>query len=303
MKGIVTHHWSWYFWGVIATIGTVIEFLCSFKQIPNRPVHVGVPIIAGKRVPAVLPEGWYFFFLYFYTATLVNVEKKTLEVTFPDIRTKMQGDQSDDPDKPLQAGGEVSVNISLTWAPNYKKGDKPDDNPGESLVTYLNSGGEKGVNTIITSVLEEEIREMGAKYSWEEIAFNRDEIRKALVLRLTGETITEQQERRMKNGLPVVMDLGVKIYRLNVGRVKEQGDLAKAAELQAVEQQQKAGEKVELGMLLEIGEKMMKQDPKMSLKEAITAIQVAQGKIKDVQVVSGVEGLILKAMESLQKKS
>ncbi len=281
LENFLGHHWWGYFWGVVVGILSILEFLVSWSQIPNRPPHVGLEVVRGKRRPNILLEGWYLLLPYFYTATLVNVEKKTLEKTFPDIRTRIKGEKDSD----QQAGGEVSIDVSLTWAPVQD---------GASLIAYLNSGGEKGIVKIILAVLEEEMREMGAQYSWEQVSFNRDKIRDALIKRLTGEVITENQERQMANGLPVVMDLGIKIYRLNVGRVKEQGELAKAAELQAVEQQQKAGETIELDMLLEYASKMIEKDPTMTLKDAIYAVQIERGKVKDVQVVSGAEGLFAK---------
>ena len=218
-----------------------------------------------------------------YTARLVNIQKKSLDISLSDVRTKIrdddngagaQGNQPGQPQKKPRAGGEISIKISLTWFPAK-------DDPKE-LIAFLNSGGETGVNTILEDIVEEEIREAGHDYSWEEISFSTDEVRQRIIQRLTGQELSQDRERELSNGLPVVADLGIKICRVNVGKVKEQGQLARAAEKKAVEEQERAGEQVEQDFVQQNTQKYVEMG--MQPNEAANVVLVSQGKIKNKEV-------------------
>jgi len=406
VMGVAAYHWWGYFLGVLSLLGIIIGSLKALKQIPNRPPTVGLEVVFGKRRPKLLTEGFYLFLKYVYTATLVNIEKKTLEVTLEDIRTQFKseedleiqskGQSAQEPDQQepnqepeengvdgavredreheegeapsrpikLKAGGEVSMKISATWYPDYKPNLGPiyalakvplikrlpdsvkkdlegfdiprakkalkklhfltrrgvnignvtslqlkqvidlldeeetveavkhhdeleRERVGESLIAYINSGSEQGITNILKDVIEEEVRRMGFQYSWEEISASRQEVREAIIERLTGMKLPEEIER-IADGLPVMSDLGIKICRLNVGRVKEMGELAKEAERRAVEEQQRVGEEIELtfvedhiGKLTDLG-----LDP----GEAADTVQVERKKAtKEIRTYRGLE--------------
>lgn len=280
---------------VLFIIAAIIVFLFWWKfffsflrQIPFDPPNVGIEVIKGKRQEKILSEGWYLMLPWWdaYTARLVNVQKKSLDIDLKDIRTKIADDSNNVQGQPTpkpKAGGEVSIKISVTWFPSK------DD--AKELLAYLNSGGEEGVKKILEDILEEEIRKVGHDFSWEEVSFNTKEIRQRIVKRLTGEELSEDKERDLANGIPVMADLGIKICRVNVGRVKEQGKLAQAAENKAVEEQERAGEQVEQDFVQSNVEKWMKLDQKISAQEAALIIMAERKKATITKEIKSYEGL------------
>jgi len=269
--GLIGTSFSLIFSGVMLGIA-VVFFLVCLRKIPYRPPYVGLVTIWGRRIPKVKKEGWHLFapfFPFLYNVTLIKVEKINLDFTFSDIRTKSFGKQ----DRP-RAGGELSVNISLTYFPDYKNKDS-----GEKLINYINSGGADGVKSIIRDLIEEDIRQLAATKSWEEITFSGEEITKRLVKKLTGEDLTDDLKQELhSNGLPDVVDLGIRISRFNVGKIKEQGELARAAENFAKEEQERRGEQIELDFV----KKQIEEYTKIGLSpgEAADVIQAERNKAK-----------------------
>ena len=202
--------------------------------------------------------------------------------------------QKDPKEDAPQAGGEVSVNISLTYFPDYKS-----IHSGHRLISFIDSGEREQVKGIIKDLLEEDVRQMARDNTWEEVTFSAEEIKRNLVLKLTGEELTEEvAEELNRNGLPDIADLGVKITRFNVGRVKEQGELAEAAGQLAKEQQQKRAEVEELKTIRTMlgALKRLGVDP----KEALDAIQAERGKAqKHIYAIRGAEGITGSAIAGL----
>lgn len=260
-------------WGLLILVLAVIFFVVCLIKISYRPPQVGLVVIWGRRLPIVKEEGWLLLapiFPLLYSVTIVKVEKVNLDFTFADIRTKAKGKK-----KKPRAGGELSVNISLTYFPDYKS-----KNKGERLITFINSGERVGVENIIRDLIAEDIREMGHDYDWEGVTFSTGELKRRLVKKLTGKDILEpgvEQELRT-NGFPDVADLGIRISRFNVGKVKEQGELAKAAEAFAKEEQQRRGEEVEQVFVQRHAQKYI--DMGVSPGEAIDAVQTERHKAK-----------------------
>ncbi|MBZ9572947.1 hypothetical protein KJA17_02070 [Patescibacteria group bacterium] len=289
-------------WGWLMLLLALMFFLAGFRKIPFRPPQVGLVTIWGKRIAVVKKEGWHLFapfFPFFYGWTPIKVEKTNLDFVYPDIRTKAGEEEAETPrkgkkakvkgkkeEKKPRAGGELLVNISLTYYPDYTS-----DKAGERLITFINSGAEPGVENIIRDLIAEDIREMGHDYDWEGVTFSTGELKRRLVKKLTGKDILEpsvEQELRT-NGLPDVADLGIRISRFNVGRVKEQGELARAAEAYAKEQQERRGEKIESEFVQEQTKRFINLG--MSAREAADTIQTERGKAsKQVLSIHGVEG-------------
>lgn len=275
-------------WGLLILVLAVIFLVVCLMKIPYRPPYVGLPVIWGRRLPIVKKEGWHLFapiFPFLYTVTIIKVEKINLDFAFADIRTRAKGKR-----KKPRAGGELLVNISLTYCPDYKS-----DKAGERLITFINSGERTGVEDIIRDLIAEDIREMGREYSWEEVTFSTGELKKRLVKKLTGKELKkearerEAQERELRtNGWPDVADLGIRISRFNIGRIKEQGELAKAAEAFAKEEQQRRGEEVEQRFVQKHTKKYIKMG--ISPGEAVDAVQVERGKAKkEVKAYRGLD--------------
>ncbi len=285
-----------YYWGCGLLAATAIFFYFCLRRIPARPPYVGMVVIWGKRLPIVVPEGWHIFapfFPFMYTVTMIKVEKTNIDLTFSDIRCKARIEDPIEKQKAPFAGGEISINISYTYYPDYKTSlDNNTPKTGERLITFINSGGHEGVQKITRDLIEEDIRQMARKESWEEITFAGDEIRNKLVKKLTGEELGNEEKLADlgKNGFPDIAGLGTRICRFNVGKVKEQGELAKAAETFARELQERRGETEELEFVFEWVKKFK------SLKDitgdvAVDIIQVERGKTtRNIQQFRGLEG-------------
>jgi len=268
--------------GIISLIPISIFLGISPRNIPNRPPYVGIVVVLGKRFPIVKREGWHLFLSILYSVEMICVEKVNLDFTFEDIRCRagVEGEMNGIP----RAGGEVSVNISLTYHPDYKS-----KYAGYRLISFLNSGEHQKVESIIRDLLEEDVRHMARDNTWEEVTFSTEEIKSKLVRKLTGEDLTEEvAEELNKNGLPDIADLGVKITRFNVGRVKEQGALAEAAGKFAKEIQERRGDMVELQAVHDMLEKLKKSG--VPVNEALDAIQAERGKAqKKIVAIRGVD--------------
>jgi len=280
---ILFNFWRGVIWGSVA----LVWLMATLRFVQNRPPYVGLVVIWGRKIPVLKKEGWHIlapFFPFMYAINRINVEKVNLDFTFEDIRCRFLKKESGEKDVP-QAGGEVSVNISLTYFPDYKTSQS-----GYRLISFINSGEHKVVEEIVKDLLEEDMRQMARDNTWEEVTFSADEIKQNLVHKLTGEYLTEEiAEELNKNGLPDIADLGIKITRFNVGKVKEQGELAEVAGQLAKEQQERRAEIEELKTVYEMLKKYKRLG--VPVAEALDAIQTERKKAeKKIFAVRGIEG-------------
>lgn len=239
-----------HFWrGIIWICATLIWLIATLRFIRNKPAHVGLVTIWGRKLPIIKKEGWHLlapFFPLFYNVIRVKAEKVNVKIPYSNIRCRARIENQKGQRTPY-AGGEISVDISYTYYVDYKNPES-----GERVITFINSGGHEKVQDITNDLIEEDIRQMARDKSWEEITFAGDKIRNRLVKKLTGEEPGPETEQELRtNGLPDIADLGIRISRFNVGRVKEQGRLAEAAETFAKELQERRGEAEELEFVYE----------------------------------------------------
>ena len=300
ISGIAVTFFSWWGLSLIGIAG--ISFAYFLTKIPAEPPHVGLVKIWGKRIPVKKEEGWILTapcFPFFYEIIRIKVEKINLDFVFTDIRARADPElielldlakkirkkgkgKEKEKDRP-RAGGELSANISLTYTPDYKS-----KKVGQRLISFLNSGGEDGVKNIIKDLIEEDIREMSRDHTWEEITFSAGELTCRLITKLTGQKalLKDLREELQTNGLPDVADLGILLSRFTVGKVKEQGELAIAAESFAKEVQQRRGEEIELAFVIEQTKKL--RDLGIDPGEALDGVQVERKKAtKDVKTYRG----------------
>jgi len=264
---------------------------CGYRFIPYRPPQKALITIWGKRIDSIKEEGWILlapYFPFLYDATKVNVVKINVDFPFKDIRTVAKSSEEEKREKDPEAGGEISVKISFTYIP-------------DDLKAFIDSGGEEGVKNILHDMIEEDIREMGRDYDWEAFTFSTGELKNILIEKITGKKVEagqtnsrekdrERDREMQKNGASDVMGLGIKLFRLNVGRIKEQGKLAEAAEAKVKEEQQRRGEEVELRFTEGWIKKM--KDLGLSPGEATDAVQVQIGKgNKQVKTYRGLDNL------------
>ena len=115
-------------WGLIPLgIGLILLSL-GIKYIPSNPPHKGVLTRLGERTGEYKDEGLRYVIPLIDGIIPVKVEKVNHDLPSETVRT---------PDLAV-----LEIPISLTWTPHE-----------DYLINYLNSGGETGVNNIISDVV------------------------------------------------------------------------------------------------------------------------------------------------------
>ncbi|MBI2278749.1 MAG: hypothetical protein HYU81_01650 [Candidatus Brennerbacteria bacterium] len=89
----------------------------------------------------------------------------------------------------------------------------------------------------------------------------------------------EVKKLRTGTGSIVLKDLGVKIERLNVGDVKVLGEVAKAAEKEAKEEEERKAERFEISHVQKLVEELMKPPYNFSSEQALEVIQTERSKV------------------------
>lgn len=154
--------------------------LQGLRKIPADPPHKGVLTVFGKRCYVVKNEGWHFFPLYpwWHGVILVNVTKVNQDLSEQLVRT---------PDL-----AELKVPVSLTWKPMIKTNEKGKG----GLIEFLNSGGEKGVKTILEGIVRERLREWAISSSegpqtWQEAIAAKEEATAILLQAICGDELKQ----------------------------------------------------------------------------------------------------------------
>jgi len=279
---------------VVFFIGALI--LQGLRRIPADPPHKAVVTWFGKRTGEVKDEGWKFFFLYpFVTgAVLVDMTKKNQDLSPENVRT------SDDM-------AEINIKVSVTWKPDEKR-----------LIEYLNSGGEAGVNNILSDMVKTSVRELAANpeehpFTWEEAVKMRDVFIAKIVAVIIGAEENPEQlksiaaDLRRGNGDIRISTLGIILSRLNITSIKPTGKLAETAEMVASERRQRDAEIVELDHVAErtkeLAEKLVNlgSTPQQALERALEVVQTERKKIsKDVKEIKFSPEVITAILDSLR---
>jgi len=302
-----------------------VFFANSLKKIPARPPQVGLLVILGKRTRVVLSEGWHIlpFFPIITDAIRIGIQKRNLDMPEQIIRT---------PDR-----AQIGVWVGVTWQVDY--------NDGESIINFLNSGGEEGVMDIFTDIIEDRLRSWALSMSegpsnWQEAIAAGDEAIAVLLKAILGDdlrpvpffptpvllkyynlprippskceakhwgkkweklevemnrvapvgsperanledSIEERQEAiihaKQGNGSFAKSSLGIIIVRFTLNKMEPKGGLAGKAELQAEEDQERLGEKLELKHVGASAKRLQKQLG-VSAEEAVRITQTERGK-------------------------
>lgn len=162
------------FWlALVSYLALVALFLfSSIQMVPASPPHKAILTFLGKRQNIVLDEGWNYVPLHpwMFGLILVKVEKVNDDLNPQEVMT---------PDN-----AKLSVSESITWKPGIK--DKP-----ESFITFLNSGGEKGVRKIIYDMAEDRTKTWARSNregpsDWEEAQALKDDVHGVLAKALLG---------------------------------------------------------------------------------------------------------------------
>ena len=241
--------------------------LQGFVNIPANPPHRGVPTFLGQRYPGALSEGLHIRLGYpwLYGFVLVNVERKNLDFKPENVRT---------PDT-----AELTVPISVTYTPT-----------SGNLRAFLNTGAETGVENILRDIAGEAIREWASAahrgpQTWRDAYGAHAEALPVVVNALVGRAIDtplnadELAEMRAGNGALESVALGITLNRVNITQIQVLGKLAEAAEQQAIEAAQMAGETIERDFLAESLEILIQKG--LTPEEARRAFQVERKKITE----------------------
>lgn len=251
----------------IFAIGAFI--LQGLRRIPAQPPHVAVVTIFGKRTAQIKSEGWRFFPLhpFWYGAVLVDITQKNLDLPPQLVRTPELG--------------EIEVRASLTWT--------PDSDYGNRLINYLNAGGQKGVENILTDIVKEKTREFAINNvaSWEDVLKMREDLVAMIAAHVLGGQWAELDKTarfaianglRQGNGLLKIPNLGIVLNRLNVTAIAPKGRLAEAAEQEAKEKQERRGEVLEMEHVSSLLKGLTGLG--FSNEQALEIVQTERGKIK-----------------------
>ncbi|OGZ02894.1 MAG: hypothetical protein A2430_02325 [Candidatus Liptonbacteria bacterium RIFOXYC1_FULL_36_8] len=152
--------------------------LQGLRKIPADPPCIAVRVILGKRQKEsqILKEGWHFFPFYpfWHSYIKVNITKKNKEFILESVRT---------PDS-----AELKIPVAITYSPGISEDGKISP---QSIIDFLNSGGENGVEKILEEMVKERIRawagdKIEGPQSWKEALAARWEAVDTLMKALTG---------------------------------------------------------------------------------------------------------------------
>ena len=249
----------------IFVVGGIL--LQGLVNVPANPPHRGVSTFLGQRYPDVLSEGWHIRLGYpwLYGLVLVNVERKNLDFEPENVRT---------PDT-----AELKVPISVTYTPTSR-----------NLLAFLNTGAEAGVENILRDIAGEAIREWASSAdhgpkTWREAYGAHAEALPVVVNALVGRAVAtslntdELARMRSGNGALESVALGITLNRVNITQIQVLGKLAEAAEQQAIEEAQRAGEIVERDFLAESLDILIQKG--LTPEEARRAFQIERKKITE----------------------
>lgn len=182
------------FWGLVL-LGLSVLSLLGLRKIPEDPPYVAIPTFWGRRLPYMLREGWKLFapwFPFLLDFVLILVTRRNEDFRFTNVRCKLRDSNPDIPEEDTgkgdpKSGGSVTVNVSVTWRPDWT-----DDNAPDRLIEFLNSGQDgdldkgTGVRTIMRDMLAEDLRHSGRTRSWEQMVFGQDRLSVLLLTKMTG---------------------------------------------------------------------------------------------------------------------
>jgi len=135
-------------------------------EVPADPPHKAILVFLKKRRRMVLDEGWHWLPLYpfIFSFILIKAGKKTRNFEPQEVRT---------PDNAL-----LDIKTAATWIPGI-------DGSPDSYITYLNSGGEEGVEKILHNAIEDRSKTWARSNregpsNWMEAQANKDDAHEVL---------------------------------------------------------------------------------------------------------------------------
>lgn len=231
---------SWIFFifglllGIIAISGIII--------VPNDPPHIGQITRLGQRTNEYMEEGFNFLFLKGFTKNVIffNVTKKNIDF-----------------EQVLLTPDNVTTRVlsSVSYTPDI-----------ENMTTYLNIGGEEGVNHMITDIEEEKLRTWSRSktegpQTWEELSNSSEEAVKAIISAICAETLPDEDIHKIHNGSGKwsVPNLGIILNRYNLTKMEPYGPVYEASIALQREKKEKVSETYEIRTELSKAKILQKQ--------------------------------------------
>jgi regulator of protease activity HflC (stomatin/prohibitin superfamily) len=173
--GVIVNSLTGVIWFALAAIIALSALFIyhGLVSIPSNPPHCGVVTFFGKRTDEVLDEGIRFLPL-----------NKIIFDVIPINVTRINFDVPKDTFITLD-NASIQVDMSIIFSPDTK-----------NLKSFLNSGGEKGVKSILKDIASERIRTWirsnnEGPQDWEEAVSANGEAKAILAKTLLGENISE----------------------------------------------------------------------------------------------------------------
>lgn len=231
-------------------------FLDGLTRIPADPPNKGVLTIWGKKTSCVVGEGIKLFlpsFPWWIEVLEVEMTKRNVTITIADVPCK------DTSGKRKDGGGMVNatVFVSFTWMPDT-----------ERLHNFIQMKKDSGVESILKEKIGDEVRQMGRNYDWQGLTFATDKINYTIIHKVTGDRIepsmTEDEideylKKLAVEGSTDIIDLGIRIFRVNVSKVEVEKKVRDSADRLAVEKQERRAEVFEIETEIKQAEKLHKR--------------------------------------------
>ncbi|MCH7598096.1 hypothetical protein IID27_03630 [Patescibacteria group bacterium] len=301
--------WLWIFLSVIFFGNAIAFFMTQLKTVPaSNPTSKAVVTYWGKRYAHVLDEGDWFmanFLPFRIDFIVVSIENQNLDFVYTHIRCKDESAPgTDDEVGKERAGGSVEVEVSVTFVADT-----------ENLIKHITAGGisrsenknpetKTLIHDIIHDMLGEAVRQEGRNRTWERMTFSQKALIGIILEKLIGKKIPGMPEKwtdfnedgkeagrlrtylekTLVNGVSDIHDLGIKIKRINVVRAEPDGPLAEAANLSAIEKQERIAELVQTEATIEQGELYVKAskdndgNPTITLGEGLRVSRLERDK-------------------------
>ncbi len=286
---------------IIATFPKPLSFLLlcistglaglTIKKINNRPPCVGVVTLLGERIKRIKKEGYRLCLPPLYNLIEVKRTVENFDFVYKNIRTKELG--------------EIKAVIGITVQVDYEK--------PERVINFLDRKEIEGVKNILQDIIGDVLRREGKRLTWIDFTFSSERLLEKIIEAITGKKIIAEPGMTIhfeENGFPDEKNLGIKILRVNIKEISEQGALKEAAGLKAKEEQERKGENYELDTEIDQA-KIMQKATGMSSSQALSEIRskkaIREGRgividIKGIEEITGGVKEIAKILNALNSK-
>lgn len=237
-----------------------VIIITGIFYIPNKPPHIGVITVWGKRTNNCLDEGFNFLPLrgIVYNFILVNVLKKNIDFGEQTLITPKDNVTT-------------KVESAISYTPDK-----------DNIINYLNIGEEAGIQHMIEDIQEEKLRNWSRSTTegpqkWEELISAKDEAIKIIISEICGTELPDEDVKKIHQGHGKwqIESLGIVLNRYNLTKMEPFGEVYESSiELQK-EKKQRKSEEYEVNTNMQKA-KLLKRAIEKSLKESGEKISLSE---------------------------